>query len=175
MLAPTGADTASMETNNATKTIKPIEIFKPGSFTAVNGERYTFSSADVAELAASYDPATSDAPFVVGHPKLTSPRFGHVGSLSVNSAGVLCATPANVVPEFAEAVNAGYYPKVSASIFLPSEADAEILFPGRPLASPAKGQAGSPGVTVDGNSRANCSIESCLMALHSRAESRRFR
>jgi hypothetical protein len=120
MLVPTGADTASMETNNATKITKPIEIFKPGSFTAVNGERYTFSPADVAELAASYDPNTSDAPFVVGHPKLTSPRFGHVGSLSVNSAGVLCAIPANVVPEFAEAVNAGYYPKVSASIFLPS-------------------------------------------------------
>jgi hypothetical protein len=120
MLAPTSADTASMETNNTTKIVRPIEIFKPGSFTAVNGERYTFSSADVAELAASYDPNTSDAPFVVGHPKLTSPRFGHVDSLSVNSAGVLCAIPANVVPEFAEAVNAGYYPKVSASIFLPS-------------------------------------------------------
>jgi hypothetical protein len=119
MPMPRIADTADMDTNNAPKTIKPIEIFKPGSFIAVNGVRYSFTAADVAELAASYDPATSDAPFVVGHPKLTSPRFGHVASLAVNGAGVLCASPANVVPEFADAVNAGFYPKVSASIFLP--------------------------------------------------------
>lgn len=102
-----------------TKTIKPIEIFKPGSFTAMNGQKHTFTAAQVKELADTYNPEFADAPLVVGHPKLTSPRFGRAGRLFVNEAGVLCAEPADVVPEFAEAVNAKQYPKVSASIYLP--------------------------------------------------------
>ncbi|OFJ46403.1 hypothetical protein BA896_021865 [Janthinobacterium lividum] len=99
--------------------IKPIEIFRPGSFVAMNGQTYTFTAQQVQELADTYNPAFSDAPLVVGHPKLTSPRFGHAGTLFVNAAGVLCADAADVVPEFAEAVNAKHYPKVSASIYLP--------------------------------------------------------
>ncbi|MDP3841061.1 MAG: hypothetical protein Q8Q81_00495 [Oxalobacteraceae bacterium] len=99
--------------------IKPIEIFKAGSFTASNGKQYSFTPAQVQELADTYNPAFSDAPLVVGHPKLTSPRFGHAGKLYVNAAGVLCADAADVVPEFAQAVNARHYPKVSASIYLP--------------------------------------------------------
>lgn len=99
--------------------IKPIEIFRPGSFTAMNGIPYTFTAAQVQELADSYRPDFADAPLVVGHPKLTSPRFGHASKLFVNAAGVLCAEAADVVPEFAEAVNAKHYPKVSASIYLP--------------------------------------------------------
>jgi hypothetical protein len=101
------------------KALKPIEIFKPGSFTAMNGQTYKFTSDQVRELAETYNPEFADAPFVVGHPKLTSPRFGHAAKLFVNDAGVLCAEGADVVPEFAEAVNAKHYPKVSASIYLP--------------------------------------------------------
>lgn len=108
-----------MDTNTA-KALKPIEIFRAGSFIASNGQKYTFTPAQVLELAETYKPEFSDAPFVVGHPKMTSPRFGHAGKVFVNAAGVLCAEPADVVPEFAEAVNAGHYPKVSASIFLPN-------------------------------------------------------
>jgi len=107
-----------MDTNTP-KPLKSIEIFRPGTFTAANGQRYSFSPAQVKEMAETYNPAFSDAPFVVGHPKMTSPRFGRAGSLFVNDAGVLCAEPADVVPEFAAAVNARQYPKVSASIFLP--------------------------------------------------------
>jgi hypothetical protein len=99
--------------------IKPIEIFKPGSFTAMNGQRYTFTAQQVQELADTYNPDFADAPLVVGHPKLTSPRFGRAGRLYVNDAGVLCADAVDVVPEFAEAVKAKQYPKVSASIYLP--------------------------------------------------------
>lgn len=99
--------------------IKPIEIFKPGSFTAMNGQSYTFTAQQVRELADTYNPDFADAPLVVGHPKLTSPRFGRAGRLYVNDAGVLCAEADQVVPEFAEAVNSKLYPKVSASIYLP--------------------------------------------------------
>lgn len=99
--------------------VKPIEIFKPGSFTAMNGKSYTFTPGQVQELADTYNPDFADAPLVVGHPKTTSPRFGRAGRLFVNDAGVLCAEAADVVPEFAAAVNAKHYPKVSASIYLP--------------------------------------------------------
>lgn len=103
-----------------TSAIKPIEIFKPGSFVAMDGKRYSFTTADVQEIADTYNPSFSDAPLVVGHPKLTSPRFGHAAKLFVNDAGVLCADAADLVPEFAEAVNGKQYPKVSASIYLPN-------------------------------------------------------
>lgn len=99
--------------------IKPIEIFRPGTFTAMNGKNFTFTAQAVRELADTYNPSFADAPLVVGHPKLTSPRFGRAARLFVNDAGVLCAEADEVVPEFAEAVNARLYPKVSASIYLP--------------------------------------------------------
>jgi hypothetical protein len=119
MFAARDADTAGMDTKTP-QALKPIEIFKAGSFIASNGQKYTFTQAQVLELAQTYKPEFSDAPFVVGHPKMTSPRFGHAGKLFINDAGVLCAEPADVVPEFADAVNAKHYPKVSASIFLPN-------------------------------------------------------
>lgn len=99
--------------------IKPIEIFKPGTHVASNGQKFTFTAEQVREIADTYNPEFADAPYVVGHPKLTSPRFGRAGKLFVNDAGVLCAESADVVPEFAEAVNAKHYPKISASIYLP--------------------------------------------------------
>ena len=99
--------------------MKPIEIFRPGTFTATNGVKYVFTPAQVQELADTYKPDFADAPLVVGHPKLTSPRYGHAGKLFVNSAGVLCADAADVVPEFAAAVAAKLYTNVSASIYMP--------------------------------------------------------
>jgi hypothetical protein len=99
--------------------MKPIEIFRPGTFTAMNGTKCTFSAAQVQELADTYKPEFSDAPLVVGHPKLTSPRYGHAGKLFINAAGVLCADAADVVPEFAAAVAAKMYTNVSASIYMP--------------------------------------------------------
>ena len=41
--------------------IKPIEIFKPGSFTAMNGQSYTFTAQQVRELADTYNPDFADA------------------------------------------------------------------------------------------------------------------
>lgn len=99
---------------------KAFEFFKPGRFTAVNGQTYDFSAQAVRELVDGYRPELSDAPFVVGHPKLTSPRFGRAERLFVNDAGVACCEPGALVPEFAEMVNKGLYPRVSASIFMPT-------------------------------------------------------
>lgn len=107
-------------TNPTSATVRPFEFFKPGTFTAVNGQTYTFDAAAVREMVDSYRPEFSDAPLVVGHPKLTSPRFGRAEKLFVNDKGVAMCEAGGLVAEFAEMVNKGMYPKVSASIFLPS-------------------------------------------------------
>jgi len=112
-----------MDTNtaplNSTRTIKPIEIFKPGTFIAANGTKHTFTAAQLQEMVDSYNPDFADAPLVVGHPKLNDPRYGRASRLFINDAGVVCAMPDEVCPEFAEAVNAKHYKRISASIYLP--------------------------------------------------------
>lgn len=107
-----------MDTNN-TSQLKPIEIFKPGSFVAADGKKHTFTTEQVQEMVDGYNVDLSDAPLVVGHPKQTSPRFGRAAKLFINDAGIVCAEPDEVCAEFAEAVNAKHYPKISASIYLP--------------------------------------------------------
>lgn len=94
-----------------------IEIFRAGTHVAVDGREITFSAADVDELAASYDPALSEAPLVVGHPKLDAPAYGWAQSLRAHD-GVLYAQPHQVDADFAGMVNAGRYKKRSASLYL---------------------------------------------------------
>lgn len=94
-----------------------IEIFRAGTHVAVDGREITFSAADVDELAATYDPALSEAPMVVGHPQINAPAYGWAKSLRAKD-GVLYAEPHQVDAAFAEMVNAGRYKKRSASIYL---------------------------------------------------------
>ena len=58
-----------------------LHIFRAGTHVAADGKSYSFSEADVADLAASYDPQLSRAPLVVGHPKTDDPAYGWTGSL----------------------------------------------------------------------------------------------
>src|SRR5450830_783432 len=97
--------------------LKPIEIFKPGSYVAANGTKHTFTAPQLRAMVDAYNPDFSDAPLVVGHPKTNDPRYGRAASLFINTAGVVCAMPDEVCPEFAEAVNAKHYKNVSASIY----------------------------------------------------------
>lgn len=96
----------------------PLHIFFAGTHTATDGTAHAFSQADIADLVASYDPELSDAPLVVGHPKIEDPAYGSVGSLTGDAQNVF-ATPRDVDAQFAELVNAGRFPKISASIYLP--------------------------------------------------------
>lgn len=95
-----------------------LHIFFAGTHTATDGTRHEFTEAAIADLAESYDPALSGAPLVVGHPKLDDPAYGSVSALRVDGKH-LYAVPAEVEPQFAELVNAGRFPKISASIYLP--------------------------------------------------------
>lgn len=99
---------------------KLIKFMRPGTFTSVEGIKVTFSEADLAGAASAYDYASDPAPLVVGHPKLDAPAYGWVEGLVVDEDGVLCARPdpAKLDPAFAELVNKGRYPKVSARFYL---------------------------------------------------------
>ncbi|MDA8413019.1 MAG: hypothetical protein M0023_04435 [Desulfobacteraceae bacterium] len=97
---------------------KKLEIFKPGTFTAMDGTEYTFSEADVRTTAAVYNPDLHEAQLVVGHPRHNAPSYGGVKSLEFSD--VLLADHQRVDPAFAEMVNAGRFPKISASFYSPN-------------------------------------------------------
>lgn len=98
--------------------MQPIEIFRAGNHTTMAGETIAYTAADVAAMAAAYDPARFDAPVVIGHPALNAPAYGWVKALRAEG-DLLRAEIHQVEPAFADAVAAGRYKKVSASFFKP--------------------------------------------------------
>lgn len=99
-------------------TLGPIEIFRAGTHTAMDGRTLTFAESDLGAAAAAYDPARHEAPIVVGHPTHDAPAYGWVAALSFTE-GALRARLRQVDPAFAEMVAAGRFKKVSASFYLP--------------------------------------------------------
>ena len=96
-----------------------IEIFRAGRHLDDQGVAHHFSEADLAGMAASYNPALREAPLTVGHPKDNLPAYGWVKAVTRNTAGVLTIAPHNVEPQFAEMVAARRFPKRSASFYPP--------------------------------------------------------
>lgn len=97
---------------------KKMEIFKPGTHTALNGQALDFTEADLAATVAAYDPKKFQAPLVIGHPAVDAPAYGWVDALSY-AEGSMQAEPVQVDAAFAELVNAGRFKKVSASFYQP--------------------------------------------------------
>jgi hypothetical protein len=102
--------------------MKPFEIFKSGRHTPTSGDALSFSEADIAAIAAGYDPATHEAPIVVGHPKQDAPAYGWIAGLAVRKDR-LVATPDKVNDDFSELVKNGSFKKVSASFYRPDSAN----------------------------------------------------
>lgn len=100
---------------------KRLPIFRAGKHRAENGRVYEFSEASVLAIAAGYDPALMQAPYVLGHPKSNAPAWGWAGTLSVED-GVLYSEHESVDPAFAEAVDAGRYRFRSAAFYAPDDA-----------------------------------------------------
>lgn len=104
---------------------KRLHIFKPGEFTAMSGERHTFSPALLRSIAASYSPALHEAPIVVGHPAADLPAYGWIQGLEyqesddANGPAGLYALPAQVNADFADMVAAGAFKKISAAFYGP--------------------------------------------------------
>ncbi|WP_176603763.1 peptidase [Pseudomonas aeruginosa] len=102
-----------------------LPILPAGQHVALDGRPVEITEAILQEIAATYDPALSEAPLVIGHPKLNAPAYGWAKGLEVRD-GMLYAEPHQVVPEFAEAANRKMYKKRSASVYLPDS-------PGNPV------------------------------------------
>ena len=96
-----------------------LQIFKPGTHTAMSGQALSFGEADLAATCAAYDPTKHEAPLVVGHPTHDMPAYGWVQSLAFNEGGI-DATPAQVNTDFADMVAAGAFKKISASFYSPN-------------------------------------------------------
>lgn len=96
----------------------PLEIFKSGTWTDMNGKELSFSDEDVQATISAYDPALFKAPLVVGHPKTEDPAYGWVEKLDL-AGSKMTATTDQLESQFADMVNAGRFPKVSASFFHP--------------------------------------------------------
>ncbi|EPA9110264.1 hypothetical protein ACQ711_001129 [Serratia liquefaciens] len=105
-----------MTTQTSTAT---LAVFAPGTHTAMDGRTMTLTAEDCVDMANSYDPALSEAPFVIGHPKLTAPSYGWSRRFEYRD-GFLYTEPHQVNPAFAEAFNAGSYKKRSLSFYLPN-------------------------------------------------------
>jgi len=101
-----------------TKRPAGLAIFRAGQHVARDGQSYTFSEADLQAIVEGYDPKLSEAPLVVGHPRVDAPAYGWAKSLRTEG-GVLYAEPHQVEPQFAQLVNEGRLKKISASIYLP--------------------------------------------------------
>ncbi|HCA3881255.1 TPA: hypothetical protein MPK85_001851 [Salmonella enterica] len=107
-----------MRANSTTRT---INIFRTGSFIAMNGNTYSYSERDLDGMAAAYNSAAKgsrySAPLCIGHPASNSPGYGHVNALT-SRKGRLYAT---VTPDITllNAVRGKHYKKVSAAFYPP--------------------------------------------------------
>lgn len=99
-------------------TLPEFEIFRAGTHVDSRGREITVTPADLAAVAASYDPSVGEAPLVIGHPKTNGPAHGWVSSLRAEG-DLLLATPHQVESDFAAVLKARRYKKRSASFFLP--------------------------------------------------------
>lgn len=97
-----------------------IEVFKAGTHRAIDGAVHAFSEADLAAMAAAYDPALQRGPIVLGHPKTDDPAWGWIKGLAAEG-GVLFAETEKLDPAFAEGVEAGRYRYVSPAFYAPAD------------------------------------------------------
>ena len=85
----------------------------------MGGGSLIFSEEQLKSCAEAYDPEVFKSPLVVGHPKLDDPAYGWVGALSFSDGYLEVTETDQLETQFAEMVNEGRFPKVSASFYLP--------------------------------------------------------
>lgn len=106
--------------NNRSNATVRIEVFRPGTFTPMQGGSISYSAADLRAAADAYDKDAAPAPVVVGHPSTDAPAYAWAQSFEYDaSAGRLYADVGEINPSFAEAVRKGTYKKVSLSFHRP--------------------------------------------------------
>lgn len=102
--------------------MQSLTILKVGCATDMHGQRYCFTANDLTATAAAYDPATHEAPLVLGHPAgdASSPAHGWIKRLTVDAAGALVATVEHVSDALKSLVRAGRFRNLSASFWPPT-------------------------------------------------------
>jgi hypothetical protein len=93
-----------------------IHVLKAGTWPADPAD-LTLTDADLAQIAAGYDPARFQAPVVVGHPKDNHPAYGWVLGLRLEADGLWADV--EITSEMADAVAAGHFRTVSVSLWPP--------------------------------------------------------
>ena len=90
-------------------------VFRAGTHTDSDGNKRTWTPADLDHMASSYNPTQHEAPVVIGHPKDNSPAFGWVRSLT-HQDGTLFAD-ADLQPELEKMIKRGLFKKRSISLY----------------------------------------------------------
>ncbi|MDQ7799554.1 MAG: hypothetical protein RDU76_11545 [Candidatus Edwardsbacteria bacterium] len=93
-----------------------IVVFRTGKHTDSKGNTREWTEADLDRMVSGYDPASHEAPVVIGHPKDNDPAFGWVESIAREGQN-LVATLKDLVPEFVEAWTKGLFKKRSISLY----------------------------------------------------------
>ncbi len=102
--------------------MKRIHLLKPGTFTDMNNQSVTFTTADLAAAAAAYDPALHEAPLVIGHPAHDMPAYGWLKGAAFDAEG-LHGDPHQVDDSLVSLVGAGRVKKISTSLWPPNHPD----------------------------------------------------
>ncbi len=102
--------------------MQSLTIMKPGCFVDMNGTRVCLTPHDLEHVVSSYDPATHQAPLVLGHPAAdaSSPAHGWIKRLSISPTGALIALVENISEAFKAMVKAGQYRHLSPSFWTPN-------------------------------------------------------
>lgn len=95
---------------------KWIHALKSGTWQSMNGS-VSFSDADIARIAESYNPETHEAPAVVGHPQTDAPAYGWVRAAEKRDDGLWLNV--DLMPELYEHMRRGTYRKVSVQLYRP--------------------------------------------------------
>lgn len=97
-----------------------INISKVGRATSVEGVAVDFTPEILREVAETYNPELSEAPLVIGHPKLDSPAWGYVGRVAFADGVLQVTEESQLDPDFAEMRRKGHFKHPSASFFTPT-------------------------------------------------------
>lgn len=106
-----------MKNKDNTEVFK-LPISKVGRFTPRSGIPVDITNEMLTEMAESYDPELRAAPFVLGHPKVDDPAFGHGTKMFVeNDTLYIEGEKDNVAPEFRQLITDKKYKEVSLAWF----------------------------------------------------------
>lgn len=96
-----------------------IEIFRGGTHTDMHGTTLAFGESEIAGIAAAYDPALSEAPIVIGHPRTDAPAL-RMGQVAFRTRGQALRRARSGGRRLCGARRIGRYKKVSACFYRPA-------------------------------------------------------